>query len=203
MGEVLSQSEIDELFKALNTGELDVNEIQETNTHKVVKTYDFARPSKFSKEQIRTLEIIFENYARLVSTYLSGYLRTLVSVEVVNSEAITYSEFANALINPVILAIVDFSPLNGAIIMELSPNMGYAIIDRVLGGAGQPIEKIREFTEIEKVILEKLFVQLINLLEEPWENVITLTPLLEKIETNSQVVQILSPNEIVAHFYAI
>lgn len=198
MGEVLSQSEIDELFKALNTGELDVNEIQETNTHKVVKTYDFARPSKFSKEQIRTLEIIFENYARLVSTYLSGYLRTLVSVEVVNSEAITYSEFANALINPVILAIVDFSPLNGAIIMELSPNMGYAIIDRVLGGAGQPIEKIREFTEIEKVILEKLFVQLINLLEEPWENVITLTPLLEKIETNSQVVQILSPNEIVA-----
>ncbi len=198
MGEVLSQSEIDELFNALNTGELDVNEIQETNAHKVVKTYDFARPSKFSKEQIRTLEIIFENYARLVSTYLSGYLRTLVSVEVVNSEAITYSEFANALINPVILAIIDFSPLNGAIIMELSPNMGYAIIDRVLGGAGQPIEKIREFTEIEKVILEKLFVQLINLLEEPWENVVTLTPLLEKIETNSQVVQILSPNEIVA-----
>lgn len=198
MGEVLSQSEIDELFKALNTGELDVSEIQESNTHKVVKTYDFARPSKFSKEQIRTLEIIFENYARLVSTYLSGYLRTLVSVEVVNSEAITYSEFANALINPVILAIVDFSPLSGAIIMELSPNMGYAIIDRVLGGAGHPIEKIREFTEIEKVILEKLFVQLINLLEEPWENVITLSPMLDKIETNSQVVQILSPNEIIA-----
>ena len=198
MGEVLSQSEIDELFKALNTGEIDVNDMQEANVQKGVKVYDFARPSKFSKEQLRTLEIIFENYARLVSTYLSGHLRTLVSAEVMNAEAVTYSEFSNALINPVILAVTDFRPLKGSILLELSPNMGFTIIDRVLGGSGRGLESIRDFTDIERVILEKIFIQFVQLLVEPWQNVVELDPLLEKIETNSQVVQIISPNEIIA-----
>lgn len=198
MSEVLSQSEIDELFKALNTGEIDVNEMKEANVQKGIKTYDFARPSKFSKEQLRTLEIIFENYARLISTYLSGHLRTMVSAEVMNAEAITYSEFSNALINPVILAVTDFRPLKGSILLELSPNMGYTIIDRVLGGSGSGINTIRDFTDIERVILEKLFIQFVQLLVEPWQNVVELEPMLEKIETNSQVVQIISPNEIIA-----
>ena len=198
MGEVLSQSEIDELFKALNTGEIDVNDMQEANVQKGVKVYDFARPSKFSKEQLRTLEIIFENYARLVSTYLSGHLRTLVSAEVMNAEAVTYSEFSNALINPVILAVTDFRPLKGSILLELSPNMGFTIIDRVLGGSGRGLESVRDFTDIERVILEKIFIQFVQLLVEPWQNVVELDPQLEKIETNSQVVQIISPNEIIA-----
>ncbi len=198
MGEVLSQSEIDELFKALNTGEIDVTEMQEASEHKGVKVYDFARPSKFSKEQLRTLEIIFENYARLISTYLSGHLRTLVSAEVRNAEAVTYSEFSNALINPVILAVTDFRPLKGSIILEISPNMGFTIIDRVLGGSGSEMNNIRDFTDIERVILEKFFIQFVELLVEPWQNVIELDPMLEKIETNSQVVQIISPNEIIA-----
>lgn len=198
MGEVLSQSEIDDLFKALNTGEIDVSEIQEANVQKGIKIYDFARPSKFSKEQLRTLEIVFENYARLISTYLSGHLRTMVSAEVMNAEAITYSEFSNALNNPVILAVTDFRPLKGSILLELSPNMGYTIIDRVLGGSGSGINTIRDFTDIERVILEKLFIQFVQLLVEPWQNVVELEPMLEKIETNSQVVQIISPNEIIA-----
>ena len=198
MGEVLSQSEIDELFKALNTGEIDVNDMQEANEQKGVKVYDFTRPSKFSKEQLRTLEIIFENYARLISTYLSGHLRTMVMAEVMNAEAITYSEFSNALINPVILAVTDFRPLKGSILLELSPNMGYTIIDRVLGGSGSGLNAIRDFTDIERVILEKIFVQFVQLLVEPWQNVVELEPMLEKIETNSQVVQIISPNEIIA-----
>jgi len=198
VGEVLSQSEIDELFKALNTGEINVNEMREANVQKGIKIYDFARPSKFSKEQLRTLEIIFENYARQISTYLSGHLRTMVSAEVMNAEAITYSEFSNALINPVILAVTDFRPLKGSILLELSPNMGYTIIDRVLGGNGSGINTIRDFTDIERVILEKLFIQFVQLLVEPWQNVVELEPMLEKIETNSQVVQIISPNEIIA-----
>ena len=194
----MSQSEIDELFKALTTGEVDVNEMQEVKEHKGVKVYDFTRPSKFSKEQLRTLEIIFESYGRAISTYLSGSLRTMVTAEVMNAEAVTYSEFANALMNPDILAVTDFRPLKGSILMELSPNMGYTIIDRVLGGSGQGLEVIREFTEIEKVILEKMFLQFVQLLVEPWKSVIELNPMLEKIETNSQVVQIISPNEIIA-----
>ena len=198
MGEVLSQSEIDELFKALNTGEINVNDMQEANEQKGVKVYDFTRPSKFSKEQLRTLEIIFENYARLISTYLSGHLRTMVTTEVMNAEAITYSEFSNALINPVILAVTDFRPLKGSILLELSPNVGYTIIDRVLGGSGSGLASVRDFTDIERVILEKIFVQFVQLLAEPWQNVVELDPVLEKIETNSQVVQIISPNEIIA-----
>ncbi|MGL6174621.1 MAG: flagellar motor switch protein FliM [Cellulosilyticaceae bacterium] len=198
MSEILSQSEIDELFKALNAGEIAVEDIKEESHKKVVKAYDFTRPAKFSKEQLRTLEIIFDNYARLISTYLSGYLRQLVTVEVINSEAITYSEFTNALSNPIILSIIDFNPLEGSIIVELSTNMGYAIIDRVLGGKGESIHKVREFTDIEHIILERIFAQFTNLLIEPWENVVELRPTLNKIETNSQVIQFISPNEMVA-----
>lgn len=198
MGEILSQSEIDDLFKALTTGELDVEDIKEEDKKRVIKQYDFTRPSKFSKEQLRTLEIIFENYARLVSQYLSGYLRSMVPVEVMNAEAVTYSEFTNSLSNPVILSIINFTPFTGSIIVELSPNLGYAIIDRVLGGTGKGLDKIRDFTDIEHIILEKTFNQFARLMVEPWENVATLEPSLEKIETNSQVVQIISPNEMVA-----
>lgn len=198
MGEVLSQSEIDELLKALNTGEIDVTEIQESKQEKHIKKYDFARPSKFAKEQLRTLEIIFDNYSRIISTYLSGYLRTPTQVDVINAEAVTYYEFNNSLSNPVILSIVDFSPLKGSIVIDLSPNLGYSIIDRILGGRGSMIDKIREFTEIERILLERIVTQLIALLKEPWENVVDLNPKLEKIETNSQFAQIISPNEMIA-----
>ena len=101
MGEVLSQNEIDALLNALSSGELDVDEIKE-NSQKQVKDYDFARPSKFSKEHLRTLEIIFEHYGRLLSTNLPVYLRKNVHIEVMNSEAVTYQEFSNALSNPVV-----------------------------------------------------------------------------------------------------
>ena len=100
MGEVLSQSEIDDLLKALSSGELDVDEMK-NGEEKQVKNYDFARPSKFSKEHLRTLEIIFEHFGRLLATNLPAYLRKAVSVDVVNSEVVIYSEFSNALSNPV------------------------------------------------------------------------------------------------------
>lgn len=198
MADILSQNEIDELLNALSSGEVDVADMDSHKSNKKIKEYNFARPSKFSKEQLRTLEIIFDNYGRAISTFLSGYLRTLTQVEVINAEAVTYSEFTNSLTNPVVLSIIDFLPLNGSIILEFSPNMGYVIIDRILGGQGQSLGKIREYTEIEKILIERVIHQFINLLPEPWENVISLEPVLEKIETNSQVAQIISPNEIIA-----
>ena len=118
MGEVLSQSEIDNLLKALSSGELDVDEMKNTE-EKQVKNYDFARPSKFSKEHLRTLEIIFEHFGRLLSTNLPAYLRKTVNVEVVNSEVVIYSEFSNALSNPVLLGVVGMQPLSGNIIMQV------------------------------------------------------------------------------------
>ncbi len=197
MGDVLSQNEIDSLLAALSTGELDADEIKE-NDEKTVKEYDFARPSKFSKEHLRTLEMIFEHYGRLLSTNLPVYLRKNVQVEVLNSEAVTYSEFSNALSNPVLLGIVNFAPLQGNIIIEMASNLGYLFVDRMLGGRGDPMDKMRDFSEIELLIIERIMVVCINLLKEPWANVVDLHPRLERIETNSQYAQIISPSEMIA-----
>ena len=197
MGDVLSQNEIDALLNALSSGELDVDEIKE-NGEKQVKDYDFARPSKFSKEHLRTLEIIFEHYGRLLSTNLPVYLRKNVQIEVMNSEAVTYQEFSNALSNPVLLGIINFAPLQGSIIIEMATNLGYAIVDRMLGGKGEALDKVREYSEIELLILERIFIVCVNLLHEPWQNVVEITPRLERIETNSQYAQIISPSEMIA-----
>ena len=197
MGEVLSQNEIDSLLKALSSGELDVDEIKDDN-EKQVKNYDFARPAKFSKEHLRTLEIIFEHYGRLLSTNLPVYLRKNVQVEVMSSEAVTYSEFANALSNPVLLGIVNFAPLNNNIIIEIAENVGFTIVDRMLGGQGAPLDKTREFSEIELLLIERIYNVCVNLLVEPWASVCELTPRLERIETNSQYAQIISPTEMIA-----
>ncbi len=197
MGDVLSQGEIDSLLQQLSSGEIDAEEIKD-NTDKQVKNYDFARPSKFSKEHLRTLEIIFEHYGRLLSTNLPVYLRKNIQVEVMNSEAVTYSEFTNALSNPVLLGVVEFAPLRGDILMELASSLGYAIVDRMLGGMGVPLEKARDFSEIELLIIERIMNVCVNLLREPWENVTEIHPRLQRIETNSQFAQIISPGEMIA-----
>lgn len=197
MSEVLSQNEIDNLLQALSSGELDVDEMSDAE-EKQVKNYDFARPAKFSKEHLRTLEFIFEHYGRLLSTNLPAYLSKAVSVEVINSEAVTYSEFSNALSNPVLLGIVDFAPLKGNIIMELASNLAFAIVDRMLGGQGKPLEKERDFSEIELLIIERIMNACVNLLIEPFENVVAIEPRLDRIETNSQFAQIISPSEMIA-----
>ena len=197
MGEVLSQSEIDSLLSALSSGEVDVNEIQ-NNDEKQVKDYDFKRPAKFSKEHLRTLELIFEHYGRLLSTNLPIFLRKNIQVEVMNSEAVTYMEFSNSLSNPVLLGVVDFAPLEGNIIVEMASNLGFAMVDRMLGGEGEPLDKIRDFSEIELLLIERVMNSCVELLREPWENVLDVHPRLERIETNSQFAQIISPSEMIA-----
>ena len=197
MSEVLSQNEIDSLLSALSNGELDADEIKDSG-EKQVKDYDFARPAKFSKEHLRTMEIIFEHYGRLLSTNLPAYLRKTIQVEVMNSEAVTYSEFSNSMSNPVLLGIVNFAPMPGSIIIDLASNLGYAMVDRMLGGAGVPLERTRDFSEIELLIIERIMNVCINLLREPWENVEEIHPRLERIETNSQFAQFISPSEMIA-----
>ena len=197
MGEVLSQSEIDNLLAALSSGEIDADEMNGAD-EKQVKDYDFKRPTKFSKEHLRTLEIIFEHYGRLLSTSMPVYLRKSVQVAVTSSETVIFSEFSNSLSNPVILGIVDFQPLGGTILIELASQLGFAMIDRMLGGAGDPLEKSREFTEIEMTIIEKMMVVFMQLMREPWKNVVDINPMMERIETNSQFAQIIAPNDMIA-----
>ncbi|MBQ7201248.1 MAG: flagellar motor switch protein FliM [Eubacterium sp.] len=195
MSDVLSQSEIDNLLSALNSGEFDPNATPEEDERQV-KDYNFARPSKFSKEHLRTLVFIYEHYARLLSTTLPVYLRKNVQVEVMHSEAATYQEFSNSLSNPVLLGVVNFAPLEGNIIMEMATGLGYAIVDRMLGGDGQPLEKSRDFTDIELTLIERIMVVCVNLLVEPWQTVVQLEPMLDRIETNSQFAQFVTPNEM-------
>ncbi len=197
MGEVLSQSEIDSLLAALSTGELEVDETQQEK-EKQVKNYDFKRPAKFSKEHLRTLEIIYEHYGRLVSTNLAVYLRKNIQISVASSETVTFSEFSNALSNPVILGIINFSPLPGNILIDISCNLGFAMIDRMLGGQGNPLEKNREFSEIEMAILEKLIIICMQMMREPWKNVLDINPVMERIETNSQFAQMIAPSDMIA-----
>ncbi|MBQ7557251.1 MAG: flagellar motor switch protein FliM [Lachnospiraceae bacterium] len=197
MSEVLSQAEIDNLLNALSTGELDTDALQDQNDRQV-KNYDFERPAKFSKEHLRTLEIIYEHYGRLLSTNLPVYLRKTVQASVASSETVTFSEFTNALQTPSILGIIDFRPLNGSIILEMSTNLGFSMIDRMLGGTGAPLDKERDFTEIELTILQKMMIICVQLMHDPWKNVVDISPVMERLETNPQFAQVISPTDMVA-----
>ncbi|RKD34444.1 flagellar motor switch protein FliM [Thermohalobacter berrensis] len=198
MSEVLSQNEIDALLQALNSGEVDVQEIKEESEERKVKKYDFRNPQKIAKDQLRTLEIIYDNFGRLTQTFLSGYLRSPVNIEILTVDQYAYSEFSNAISNPAFLSIIDFKPLSGQIIMDISTKTAFAMIDRLLGGKGKGITAQRSFTEIELVLLKKIVNRLLNLMAQAWENVIDIRPTLDKVETNPQFAQIISPNETIA-----
>ena len=197
MADTLSQEEIDALLKAMSEGELDESDMKK-GEEKKVRNYDFSRPTKFSKEHLRTLEIIFEHYGRLISTNLPVYLRKNVQVSVTSSEAATFNEFTNSLSSPIIMGIVNFAPLEGAVIMELATNLGYSMLDRMLGGTGTPLEKSRDFSEIEQIIIQKILVMFTQLLRDPWKNVIDISPVLSRLETNPQFAQVIAPGDMVA-----
>jgi len=198
VGDILSQNEIDDLLAQLSTGEINAQEFKRETAEKKIKEHDFKRPSKFAKDHLRTMQIINENYARLITNFLSGYLRTLVQVDVISMEALQYSEFTNSIANPAVLGIINFSPLPGSIIFDFSPAIAYALIERILGGKGNGIEKIRGFTEIEIAILMRIISQMLTFMREPWENVAQIRPTLDRIETNAQFAQIMNPTEMIA-----
>ncbi|HSH36599.1 flagellar motor switch protein FliM [Schnuerera sp.] len=198
MAEVLSQNEIDALLQALSSGEVDVQEIKEVESSKKVKKYDFMNPQKIAKDQLRTLEIIHENFGRLFQTFLSGYLRAPIKISILTVDQFAYSEFSNAVSNPAFLSIIDFTPLNGQILMDISTNVVYSMIDRLLGGDGTKEQEVRTFTEIELTLLKGMIDKSMTLFKEAWSNVIDLKPKLDKIEVNPQFAQIVPHNETIA-----
>ena len=198
MGEdVLSQSEIDKLLSALSTGAVSAEEVKADEEQKKVKTYDFKRPDKFSKDQIRTLYMLHENFARLLNTYLSTHLRTLVNIEVASVEQLTYQEFVQSLSNPSVIGVLAVPPLKGNAIMEINTGIAFAIIDRILGGKGENTIKPRVLTEIEEAIVRGIFGKAIANFQEAWTNVIHMDPSLEVIESNPQFTQIVPPSDMV------
>ncbi len=198
LGEILSQSEIDALLKSYaETGSTGTS-TETVKSGSEPKLYDFKIPAKFNKDHLRTLEIIFDNFGRIATSFLTAYLRTSVSIEVANAQQIPYKEFSNSIINPAILAIINLHPLKGSILMDMSSAIGYSIIDRILGGPGLTLKKIRDFSEIEKVLLQRIVSQILGYLVEPFENVVEINPQLQEIETNPQFAQVIAPTEIIA-----
>jgi flagellar motor switch protein FliM len=197
VGDILSQSEIDEILRQLTEGGGDAPP-EEERQDKKVRVFDFKRPSKFAKDQLKTINIIHDNFSRLGTNFLTAYLRTLAQVDVIAVDALPYGDFSNSLPNPDLMAIIDFSPLSGSIIFEVSPTVSFCFIDRILGGRGAAMHENREFTEIEVALLERIITQLLNIYRTSWENVIGINPRLDKIETNPQFAQVVSPNEMIA-----
>ncbi|NLJ72455.1 MAG: flagellar motor switch protein FliM [Syntrophomonadaceae bacterium] len=196
MSDILSQNEIDQLLSALTSGSVDADELKEEETKKKVRVYDFRRPNKFSKDQIHTLRVIYENYARALGTYLSAQLRLSIQVEVLSVEQTTYEEFVRSIPNPTILNVFSLYPLEGNAILEINPNLGFAMLDRLLGGLGNVPEKIRPLTEIEQTVVERVGQRMLDYMQEPWGSIIEIEPSLERVETNPQFTQVVSPSEI-------
>ena len=198
MTNVLSQSEIDELLNSLNSGEdIEVEPEQQDEAGKV-KEYDFRTANRFPKEQIRTLNVVFDNFAQLLASHMTGKLRTLCDVEVLSVEEISFNEFNNSLPTPVVLALINMPPLDGSIIMELSPEVGYAVVDRLFGGDVGSVESNKNFTEIELVIIERFIRQFLSLFVDAWTKVIKVEVSLDRIETSPQFAQTVPLNEAVA-----
>lgn len=197
MSDVLSQEEIDRLLSALSQGEVNIEEVKKEGEEKRIRTYDFLRPQKFSKEQIRTIQMIHENFGRSVSTYFSGKLRSFTSVSVVGIDQLTYDEYMKSIGNPSFITIFTAREFTGSAILNMSLEIFYGILDILLGGPGEVSDTKRIATEIETGIIRKEVVNLLTSLSQAWISVHPFIPVVESLETNPQFVQIVPSNEMV------
>ena len=198
MADVLSQSEIDALLSALSTGSLEPDELQKEEEKHKVKVYDFRSPQKFSKDHIRTLELIHDNYARIISNFLTAQLRKNVKVKIETVEQITYEEFIHSIPNPTIMTMFRMPPLTGTILFETNPQFSFQIIDVLLGGTGERNTVSKEFSDIDKNIMMQITSGMISNLKLAWEDILSVEPEVESLETNPAINQTLAPNEPVA-----
>ena len=194
--EVLSQYEIDQLLTAINAGERESEDFRPVRNHRKAKIYDFKRPDKFSKEQIRAVSIMYETFARLTTTSLSAQLRSMVHVYIASVDQLTYEEFIRSIPTPTTLAIINLDPLRGKAILEIDPAITFSIIDRICGGSGKGTKSQHELTDIEQSIMEGIIVRMLGNIREAWTHVIDLRPRLEQIDTNPQFAQIVPPNDM-------
>ncbi|MCD6550656.1 flagellar motor switch protein FliM [Thermotoga sp.] len=195
MSDVLSQEEINQLIEALMKGELKEEDILSKEEEKEAKPYDFRRPSKFSKEQLRTFQMIHENFGRSLSTYLSGRLRTFVDVEI-SIDQLTYEEFIRSVMIPSFIVIFTGDVFEGSAIFEMRLDLFYTILDIIMGGPGDNPPN-RTPTDIETSIMRREVTNILTLLAQAWSDFQYFIPSIENVETNPQFVQIIPPNEIV------
>jgi len=195
MAEILSQEEIDALLSTLDVVDIP-DDVQPDKSMRRVKEYDFRRPDKFSKDQVRTLHMIMESFARSWSTFLSGKLRSLVSIEIVSIDQLPYEEFIKSTFSPSVIAIVSMDPLEGNAIMDISPPVAFSIIERMVGGMGTGTTQVRELTEIEEALMVNVVSDALRVLKTAMGELIQTNPRLETIEYNPQFTQIVPPSDM-------
>ena len=197
MPEQLSQSQIDALLKKMASGEENVQEEK-----RKIREYDFKSPKKFTKEQFKALDSLHETFARMLSSYFSGLLRTVCEIEVMELEEQRYYEYNNALPDTALIGLVDVLPANKhydntTMILDLSTTIGFFLIDRVLGGPGSGYNLNRDYTDIEIAILSNVFEKVTQRLEETWQNNLPITIQSREIQTNARLLQIFAPEDVV------
>ncbi len=211
MVDVLSQDEVDALLAAVESGDVGAGVDEDTQgrvfsswrkgeqlANVEVRPYDFKRPERVSKDQMRALENLHDNFARSFGAGLSGFLRTITEVKVSNIEQMTFSEFTHSLPNPTSFNLLSAEPLEGNFCLEISPLIIYPVIDRLLGGSNADLFiPQRPLTAIELRLVKKIVDRATTSLQEAWANVALLTFELEDTESNPQLVQIVPPNEVV------
>ncbi len=197
MSDVLSQSEIDSLLSALSTGEVRAEDIRENSVQSRVRNYDFRRAMRFSKDHIRMMTRIHDHFARLLTTYLSGQLRAVVQVQVQSVDQLPYDEFIRSIPTLTVIQIMEYPPLPGRLVMEMNPQIVFAVLDRLMGGDARELYRERELTEIERALLQHVLEPLPQFLHESWDGVEIIAPHLLSVESNPQFLQLTTPNETV------
>lgn len=199
MADTLTQEQIDAMLSSVlsggDTASLDTHEEKEE-----IKEYDFRTPKKFTKEQIKILERIFENYSRHLSSYITGLLRLYCKVSLASIEEQKYFEFSNALPDYTIMGIVDLGIEDDDIeesnaVLQLSNSLTFTMIDRMLGGRGTYQDTDRDFTEIEINVMRGIVERFTSLMSQAWDGYVDTNPKLESIETNSRVISAADADE--------
>ncbi len=198
MAKILSQDEIDALLTTVSAGDGEVDDEQlDDDRLRSIIAYDFKHPNRVSKDQIRTLENMHDNFAGHYGSTLSALLRTIADVDLVSVDQITYSEFIMSLVSPSCTYTYAATPLEGGCLVDYNPTLTFALIDRMFGGNGKILESDRELTGIERSVMGRLSQKLYSDLTRAWENIVKLEIEQKSFETNPQFIQVVPPGETV------
>jgi len=211
MAKILTQEEVDALLNTVHGSGDDgglssasqefhtINEPRKTGVQnfKKVTVYNFKRPDRVSKEQMRSLHFLHDRFARNFSSSLSAFLRTISEINLVSVEQLTYSEFLLSLPDPTCFCSVSMKPLEGNAALEINPSLVFPIIDKMLGGPGEPLQEIRALTAIEQSIFEAILKLVLKDLMDVWEQIVKLDMKVHAQETSPQLIQVVAPNEVV------
>lgn len=197
MSDVLSQSEIDALLSALTSGEVNADDIRSQNQPSKIRNYDFRRAMRFSKDHIRIITRIHEHFARLLTTHLSGQLRNFVQIQVESVDQVPYEEFIRSIPILTVIHVLELSPLEGKVVLEMNPQIVFAILDLLMGGTIHGSYRERELTDIEVSLLTTILSRMTDFLSDAWRNVSVLQPEFVSLESNPQFLQLTTPNETV------